>query len=88
MGFFGLEVYVCFVMFFILGKIEIVFVVWEFLCGMLGMEDGFVILKLYCLIVNVLDWGKIVIVGWNFDVVWFDDYRDCVIYDEVGLFFN
>jgi hypothetical protein len=32
------------------------------------------------------DRGKVCIVGRNPNAIWFDDYQDRVIYDELGLY--
>jgi len=68
------------------GKTEVVAVTNEPIPGMPGTENGVVILKILRNAADAPDRGKICIVGRNPDAIWFDGYRDRVIFDEAGLF--
>ena len=49
-------------------------------------QNGVVIFKLYRGAADARHKGKVAIVGRNPDAIWFNDYEDRVIFDEVGLF--
>ncbi len=49
-------------------------------------ENGVVIFKLMRGVADAKNKGKVAIVGRNPKAIWFNDYEDRVIYDEVGLF--
>jgi len=51
-----------------------------------GGENGVVIFKLMRGVADARTKGKVAIVGRNPKAIWFNDYEDRVIYDEVGLF--
>lgn len=68
------------------GKTEVVAVTNEPMEGVKGGENGVVIFKLLRSAENAPKKGQVAIVGRNPDAIWFDDYKDRVIYDEAGLF--
>lgn len=85
-GLLGVEVYVWLLIMYYKGKIEVVVVIDKLISGFLGVENGVVVLKLFCFVELVFEWCKVMIVGCNFEVVWFSGYDDCVLFDEVGLY--
>ncbi|MAO19474.1 MAG: hypothetical protein CMJ35_12045 [Phycisphaerae bacterium] len=68
------------------GKTEVVAVTNEPIAGLPGSENGVVIFKLLRNAGTAPDRFKVCIVGRNPDAVWFDDYKDRVLFDEAGLF--
>ena len=68
------------------GKTEVVAVTSEPVPGLKGAEHGVVIFKNLRNAADAPDRGKVCIVGRNPDAIWFDDYADRVLFDEVGLF--
>lgn len=69
-----------------LGKTEVVAVSDVPMPGVPGAENGVVIFKLLRNAADASKKGKIAIVGRNPEAVWFDGYKDRVIFDEAGLF--
>tara|TARA_R110002096_G_scaffold426421_1_gene636175 strand:- start:65489 stop:66901 length:1413 start_codon:yes stop_codon:yes gene_type:complete len=68
------------------GKTEVVAVTNEPMEGVPGGENGVVIFKLLRSAEDAPKKGHVAIVGRNPDAIWFDGYKDRVIYDEAGLF--
>lgn len=68
------------------GKTEIVAVTNEPLEGVPGGENGVIIFKLLRSAADAPLKGKVAIAGRNPQAIWFDDYTDRVIFDELGLF--
>lgn len=68
------------------GKTEVAAVTNEPIPGVPGSENGVVILKLLRNAADAPDRGKVCIVGRNPDAIWFDGYKDRVLFDEAGLF--
>jgi len=68
------------------GKAEIVAVTDGPTANIPGGEQGLVIMKLLRSPEGAHKRGKIAILGRNPDAIWFDGYKDRVIYDEAGLF--
>ena len=68
------------------GKTEVAAVTSEPIPGLKGSENGVVIFKNLRNPAAAGDRGKICIVGRNPEAIWFDDYADRVLFDEVGLF--
>ena len=68
------------------GKTEVVSVTDEPIPGLAGSENGVLIFKNLRSAADAPDRGKVCIVGRNPDAVWFDDYEDRVLFDEVGLY--
>ena len=68
------------------GKTEVVAVTDDPLPGVPGGEAGLIIFKLLRSVADAPDKGKVAIAGRNPDAIWFNDYTDRVIYDELGLF--
>jgi L-lysine 2,3-aminomutase len=68
------------------GKTEVAAVTNEPIPGLAGSENGVVIFKNLRNALSAPDRGKVCIVARNPDAVWFDDYADRVLFDEVGLF--
>jgi lysine 2,3-aminomutase len=68
------------------GKTEVAAVTNEPIPGVPGAEQGVLILKNLRNALDAPDRGKVCIVGRNPEAIWFDDYEDRVIYDEVGLY--
>ena len=68
------------------GKTEVVAVTNEPMEGVKGGENGVVIFKLLRSAEDAPKKGHTAIVGRNPDAIWFDGYKDRVIYDEAGLF--
>ena len=54
--------------------------------GLAGSENGVLIFKNLRSAADAPDRGKVCIVGRNPDAVWFDDYEDRVLFDQIGLF--
>ena len=68
------------------GKTEVAAVTNEPIPGVPGSEQGVLIFKNLRNALDAPDRGKVCIVGRNPEAIWFDDYEDRVIYDEVGLY--
>jgi lysine 2,3-aminomutase len=68
------------------GKTEVVAVTKAALAGVPGGEKGVVIFKLLRSAKDAPDKGKVAIAGRNPDAIWFSDYIDRVVFDELGLF--
>ncbi|NNE09979.1 MAG: hypothetical protein HKN20_15570 [Gemmatimonadetes bacterium] len=68
------------------GKTEVVAVTNEPIPGLAGSENGVLIFKNLRNAADAPDRGKVCIVGRNPDAIWFDDYEDRVLFDEVGLY--
>jgi len=68
------------------GKTEVAAVTNEPIPGVPGSENGVLIFKNLRNALDAPDRGKVCIVGRNPEAIWFDDYEDRVIYDEVGLY--
>jgi L-lysine 2,3-aminomutase len=68
------------------GKTEVVAVTNQAIPGVPESKHGVLIFKNLRSALDAPDRGKVCIVGRNPEAVWFDDYADRVIYDEVGLF--
>ena len=68
------------------GKTEVVAVTNEPMEGVKGGENGVVIFKLLRSAEDAPKKGHTAIVGRNPEAIWFDGYKDRVIYDEAGLF--
>jgi L-lysine 2,3-aminomutase len=68
------------------GKTEVAAVTNEPIPGLAGSENGVVIFKNLRNALDAPDRGKVCMVGRNPEAVWFDDYEDRVLFDEVGLF--
>jgi L-lysine 2,3-aminomutase len=68
------------------GKTEVAAVTNEPIPGVPGTENGFLIFKNLRNALSAPDRGKVCIVGRNPKAIWFDDYEDRVIFDEVGLY--
>lgn len=68
------------------GKTEVVAVTNEPIAGLPGAENGVLIFKNLRNALDAPDRGKVCIVGRNPDAIWFDDYEDRVLFDEVGLY--
>jgi len=68
------------------GKTEVAAVTNEPIDGLAGAENGVLIFKNLRSAGDAPDRGKVCIVGRNPDAVWFDDYEDRVLFDEVGLY--
>lgn len=84
-GLSGIESHARLVASHFLGKIEIVSITSKPL-PIPGAEEGAVILKLLRCPADNPQQGRIAIVGRNPDALWFDDYEDRVLFDEIGLF--
>jgi len=69
-----------------IGKTEVVSVTDEPIPGLAGAEDGVLIFKNLRSPFDADYKGKICIVGRNPEAIWFDDYEDRVLFDEIGLF--
>ena len=70
------------------GKTEVAAVTNTPVPGLLGGENGVVILKLLRGAADAPDRGKIAILGRNPEAIWFSGYDDRVLFDEAGLFDN
>ena len=68
------------------GKTEVAAVTNEAIPGVPKSENGVLIFKNLRNALDAPDRGKVCIVGRNPEAIWFDDYEDRVIFDEVGLF--
>lgn len=68
------------------GKTEVVSVTDDPIPGVPGAEKGVLIFKNLRSALDAPHKGQVCIVGRNPEAVWFDDYADRVIMDEVGLF--
>jgi L-lysine 2,3-aminomutase len=68
------------------GKTEVAAVTNEPIPGVPLSENGVLIFKNLRNALDAPDRGKVCIVGRNPEAIWFDDYEDRVIYDEVGLY--
>ncbi len=68
------------------GKTEVVAVTNDPLPGVLGGENGMVIMKLLRGAADAPDRGKVAMLGRNPEAIWFSGYNDRVLYDEAGLF--
>lgn len=68
------------------GKTEVVAVTNEPIAGLPGAENGVLIFKNLRNAHDAPDRGKVCIVGRNPEALWFDDYEDRVLFDEVGLY--
>ena len=68
------------------GKTEVAAVTDEPIPGLPGSENGVLIFKNLRNALDAPDRGKVCIVGRNPDAIWFDDYEDRVLFDEVGLY--
>lgn len=67
------------------GKTEVVAVTSEPL-PVPGGENGVVIFKLMRGVGAAKDKGRVTMVGRNPNAIWFNDYEDRIIYDEMGMF--
>ncbi|MFT5483875.1 MAG: lysine 2,3-aminomutase [Halieaceae bacterium] len=68
------------------GKTEVAAVTSVPVPGLSGGENGVVILKLLRNAADAPDRGKIAILGRNPEAIWFDGYKDRVLFDEAGFF--
>ena len=68
------------------GKTEVVAVTDEPIPGLPGAERGVLIFKNLRSALDAPDRGKVCIVGRNPEALWFDDYEDRVLFDELGLY--
>ena len=68
------------------GKTEVAAVTNEPIPGLPGSENGVLIFKNLRNALDAPDRGKVCIVGRNPEAIWFDDYEDRVLFDEVGLY--
>ncbi len=68
------------------GKTEVAAVTNEPIPGVPASENGVLIFKNLRNALSAPDRGKVCVVGRNPDAIWFDDYEDRVIFDEVGLY--
>ncbi len=68
------------------GKTEVCAVTSQPIPGVPGTENGVVIFKILRNAASAPDRGKVCIVARNPEAIWFDGYKDRVIYDEAGLF--
>ena len=68
------------------GKTEVAAVTNDPIPGVPASENGVLIFKNLRNALDAPDRGKVCIVGRNPEAIWFDDYEDRVIYDEVGLY--
>lgn len=68
------------------GKTEVAAVTNEPMPGVVGAENGVLIFKILRNALDAPDRGKVCIVGRNPDAIWFDDYKDRVLFDEAGLY--
>lgn len=68
------------------GKTEVNAVTNEPIPGLAGSENGVVIFKILRNAGPAPDRGKVCIVARNPEALWFDDYKDRVLFDEAGLF--
>jgi L-lysine 2,3-aminomutase len=68
------------------GKTEVVAVTQQSVAGVPGGENGVIIFKLLRSAKDAPLKGKVAIAGRNPEAIWFNDYTDRVIFDELGLF--
>jgi lysine 2,3-aminomutase len=68
------------------GKTEVAAVTNEPIPGVPLSKNGVLIFKNLRNALDAPDRGKVCIVGRNPEAIWFDDYEDRVIFDEVGLY--
>lgn len=68
------------------GKTEVAAVTNEPIPGVPASKNGVLIFKNLRNALDARDRGKVCIVGRNPQALWFDDYEDRVIFDEVGLY--
>ncbi len=68
------------------GKTEVAAVAHQPIPGVPGTENGFLIFKNLRNALDAPDRGKVCIVGSNPEAIWFDDYEDRVVFDELGLY--
>jgi L-lysine 2,3-aminomutase len=68
------------------GKTEVCAVTNEPIPGLAGSENGVLIFKNLRNALDAPDRGKVCIVGRNPEAIWFDDYEDRVLFDELGLY--
>jgi len=68
------------------GKTEVAAVTNEPIPGLLGAENGVVILKLLRSAADAPERAKVTIVGRNPEAIWFSGYDDRVLFDEAGLY--
>jgi len=68
------------------GKTEVAAVTNEPIPGVEKSKHGVLIFKNLRNALGAPDRGKVCIVGRNPEAVWFDDYADRVIYDELGMY--
>ncbi|MDH3255556.1 MAG: hypothetical protein OEM62_11225, partial [Acidobacteriota bacterium] len=68
------------------GKTEVAAVTTEAIPGVPLSENGVLIFKNLRNALSAPDRGKVCIVGRNPEAIWFDDYEDRVIFDELGLY--
>jgi hypothetical protein len=68
------------------GKTEVVAVTQKSVAGVPGGENGVIIFKLLRSAKDAPLKGKVAIAGRNPEAIWFNDYTDRVIFDELGLF--
>jgi L-lysine 2,3-aminomutase len=68
------------------GKTEVAAVTDGPIEGLKGSENGVLIFKNLRSALDAPDRGKVCIVGRNPEAVWFDDYNDRVLVDEVGMY--
>lgn len=69
-----------------IGKTEVCAVTNEPLSGVPHGQNGVVIFKHMRGVKDAANRGRVAIVGRNPQAIWFNDYKDRVIYDEAGLF--
>jgi L-lysine 2,3-aminomutase len=85
-GLYGVETHARLSITHYLGKTEVAAVTNEPIPGVPLSKDGVLIFKNLRNALDAPDRGKVCIVGRNPEAIWFDDYEDRVIYDEVGLY--
>jgi lysine 2,3-aminomutase len=68
------------------GKTEVVAVTNDPIPGLKGAENGVLIFRLHRSVADAREKGKVTIVGRNPNAIWFDGYKDRVLFDEAGLF--
>ena len=68
------------------GKTEVAAVTNQPIPGLKGSENGVVIFKILRNAHAAHDAGKVCIVARNPDALWFDGYKDRVLFDEAGLY--
>ena len=85
-GLSGVEVHARLSITHYLGKTEVAAVTDAPIPGLKGAENGVVIFKNLRNAAGAPLRGKTCIVGRNPEAIWFDDYEDRVLFDEVGLY--